>query len=291
ELVDSAGLSFHDQPNLTAREVVGRVFVQGLTPSDPPPDDFLYGLLAPILRGGEEASVRRSAATREAGARASRGEDFEAIPKAFVGAFSSWNDLDALVRSALEVRLDTITVGTSLERAILDLIRWAESRGDLDRLIEAASRARPDDTNLSKLLAQLQGPRPGNLPAEAIRLRRSQVEKLAAVLADAFPGPSAFADLVRYRTDQVVIPEGSAAADLAALVRTTVDRANDEGWMGPLLAAAREANPTHPRLYQFAEDFGLTAARPEDDRRVRETLPDLDIDAWRARLGELEGQV
>ena len=44
-------------------------------------------------------------------------------------------------------------------------------------------------------------------------------------------------------------------------------------------------------LYEFAEDFGLAAARPEDDRRIRDLRPDLDIDAWRSRLGEVEGWI
>ena len=61
------------------------------------------------------------------------------------------------------------------------------------------------------------------------------------------------------------------------------------GWIGPLLGAAREANPAAAGLYEFAEDFGLAAARPEDDRRIRDLRPDLDIDAWRSPAGRGRG--
>src|SRR5262249_16681449 len=66
---------------------------------------------------------------------------------------------------------------------------------------------------------------------------------------------------------------------------------NAESWTGQLIAAARESRPNNPRLLLFAEDYGLCAASPELERRVREDLPFIDIAWWRKRLGEIEGQV
>jgi hypothetical protein len=80
-----------------------------------------------------------------------------------------------------------------------------------------------------------------------------------------------------------------------------IRKADAEGWVLRLIAAACEARPASGALRQLAAEAGLSAA-PADlaeavlagsslERVILEDSPFLDVSAWRVRLGELEAQV
>jgi Trypsin-like peptidase domain/Effector-associated domain 1 len=120
-------------------------------------------------------------------------------------------------------------------------------------------------------------------------------ELLAAseALRDAF-SPGEFAQLLRFYLDKR-LENLAAPGNFQAVVYEVLDQAEREGWTSNLLAAAREANPTNPRLMALAEAWQLAPVRPETrdalERIISEEAGFLDITRWRERLGALEGQV
>ena len=106
--------------------------------------------VAQILRGRDFADNRRSAATRVAGERHEQSVRQARIHGAFADAFD-WDDLHGLALSAFGVHLSNITLTKSLNEAIRELIGWAEAHADLERLVEAACKAWPDNPTLQQL--------------------------------------------------------------------------------------------------------------------------------------------
>jgi hypothetical protein len=117
------------------------------------------------------------------------------------------------------------------------------------------------------------------------------VNQFVEALADAFPDLGPFRAMLRHRVGKLISRDALQEENPSNMARKVVERANEDGWAGPLLNAAREARPGHPRIYELACDYGLAAVKPEDDRRIRDALPGLDIAAWRSRVGQLEGRV
>jgi hypothetical protein len=83
----------------------------------------------------------------------------------------------------------------------------------------------------------------------------------------------------------------SMGADFKEVVTALIEDAEMAGYTMQLLNAARQSQPGNEKLLAFAQQFNLSAATPEQERIVRETLRFLPITQWRARLGEVEVQV
>jgi len=247
--------------------------------------------LTSLLRGEEEVAGRRLASNVAAYAQAQRGELFRELHAALLSAFPTYLALAQFAQHTRFINLREIARDTSLDGSVLYLIEWVEAHGMTDRLIEAAADAVPGNPQLQQLRDRLRGPQPADLMPGAIRLRPPHVDRFVRALVDAFHDAGDFLAMLCYRTDRSVPGAAKKEPFGERLARATVERANTEGWAGPLIAAAREARPGAASLYEFAEDYGLTAARPEDDRRIREALPELDIQSWRSRVGEAEGKV
>ncbi|MEV6211510.1 effector-associated domain EAD1-containing protein [Kitasatospora sp. NPDC051914] len=121
----------------------------------------------------------------------------------------------------------------------------------------------------------------------------TQMKEAVAALLDAFT-LNAFDQMLRFHLDRRR-EEISLGSNLRTVAFEVLDTADREGWAPALVAGAREANPTSPRLAAFAEQWRLTPVRPEQRAALERVLADrpgyLDPTGWRQRLGALEGRV
>lgn len=238
---------------------------------------------APALRGGEETAGQRFAAQAASAARSARADDTDALVDAMEDAFDR-DGIEGLVRKHLNVRLENIArVSAPLRIQIVDLVIWAETQGRLPELIAAAQQERPHVKALTRLA-------PGAVPPGALHLRGSQVDTLSQILAEAFPDARALVSAFATRLNRSLEAYDRGRPVLRA-ARKLANDANEEGWSGPLLAAAREARPGDPKIYRFVAELGLAAMRPQDDRAVRAAIPNVDMQTWRSRLAALDAQL
>ena len=125
-----------------------------------------------------------------------------------------------------------------------------------------------------------------------MRLTGHQRQELSEALRDAFT-PQRLTEMLRFRLEKN-LADISLGSDYQEIVFALIAAAEAEGWTQRLLAAAREANPGNARLQLFAQHFGLvsdSSSHQDLERIIRRTNSFFDIEAWRRRLGELEGQV
>src|SRR5262249_42569385 len=80
-------------------------------------------------------------------------------------------------------------------------------------------------------------------------------------------------------------------SDARTLRFKLIRKADAQGWVLDLIAAACQARPKNVVLRDIAAEVGLIAAPPALERVILDSVPFLDIDVLRARLGELEAQV
>lgn len=108
-----------------------------------------------------------------------------------------------------------------------------------------------------------------------------------------------FRRLLRFALDKR-LDNITLGASYDTRVFDVIENAERENWVLRLISAACDARPDNARLRTVAAEVGLTAAPSslEDVRVAGSSLervildsPFQDISAWRARLGELEGQV
>jgi len=70
-----------------------------------------------------------------------------------------------------------------------------------------------------------------------------------------------------------------------------IRHADAEGWIFDLVVTARDSRPRNAALQALAAELGLSTAPQSLERLISESVPFVDVSAWRARLGALEGQV
>jgi hypothetical protein len=131
-------------------------------------------------------------------------------------------------------------------------------------------------------------PKP-RVPEANMALTSQQFEEFWKALREAF-NVAGLTQMVQFglgkRLDDI-----STASNLRQLVFELIQDAEMAGYTMQLLNAARRSQPGNEALLAFAQQFRLSAATPEQERIVRETLKFLPISQWRARLGEVEVQV
>jgi hypothetical protein len=240
--------------------------------------------LQEVLAGDAAVSDRVATASIASQLRALKKDQFKEVCDAILEAFNR-NELALMVNSRLNVRLDSV-VRTDAPMSILiyDLLTWCEQTDRLGEFIEAVISERQNNWRIQQLpeFLGLKGTLPPTFEPDGIRLRDSQRIECSSILTKAFGDSASMPSLID-KLAQMGLP----SAPLGALA----ERANKEGWMGRLLAAARDVKPNDPGLYYFTEDFSLTAVRPQDDRLIRDVLHPADIDQVRSQLGELEQRV
>ena len=131
-------------------------------------------------------------------------------------------------------------------------------------------------------------------------LSGKQSRKLNEALDDAFDSVEALDEFLWGMLDKR-LHNVAYGGDAQILRFKLIRKADAEGWVLRLIAAACEARPANAALCEIAAEVGLSAAPAKLDevaqgeisleRVILEAAPFLDVSAWRARLGELEAQV
>jgi Trypsin-like peptidase domain/Effector-associated domain 1 len=116
-----------------------------------------------------------------------------------------------------------------------------------------------------------------------------QASQLSEGLREAFT-PDALDEVLFYALD-VRREDITLADNYRARVFQLIRQADAEGWVLELVVAAREARPRNATLQAVAADLGLSSAPRSLERLINDSVPFVDVSAWRAQLGLLEGQV
>ena len=94
-----------------------------------------------------------------------KGSERERLGEAIISAYPSKPDLEMMVSYQLDKNLDAIAGGNNLTQVVFNLIKWAESRGKLENLIEAASKENPGNRDLREFQESIEEKyRPPSLP-------------------------------------------------------------------------------------------------------------------------------
>jgi hypothetical protein len=122
------------------------------------------------------------------------------------------------------------------------------------------------------------------------RLGGADFEALHAAIVDAYDVDS-LESMLQFRVGRRLALIASPRLDLLAQVFALIQRAEEESWTAELLAATLASRPTNVLLVECAERFGLSAATPQLEVRIKAGLPFIDVVAWREGLGRLETRV
>jgi Trypsin-like peptidase domain/Effector-associated domain 1 len=126
-----------------------------------------------------------------------------------------------------------------------------------------------------------------------MQLTGPQIGQFNDVIRDAFTTDD-FDLFLLHRLDKRTSDYASSNANFPVVVNKVIDAANRQGWITDLIVKAREANSGNEKLWAFAQQFGMastTKPRQELQRMIEEAKFFLDINVWRSRLAEVEGQV
>lgn len=115
-------------------------------------------------------------------------------------------------------------------------------------------------------------------------------KRLNEALDDAFDSPEALDEFL-FEMLGKRLHNVSADKDLQIRRFQLIRKADAQGWVLDLIAAAGQARPKNAALREVAAEVGLGAASTSLERVILDTVPFLDIAVLRARLGELEAQV
>ena len=121
------------------------------------------------------------------------------------------------------------------------------------------------------------------------QLSGKQTSRLSDALRDAFP-PDGLDQLLFYalniRREDLTLDN-----DYRTRLFRILRQADAEGWAYDLVVVARDWRPRNAALQALAAEFGLSSSPDNLERIIMPAVPFSDVGAWRARLGELEGQV
>jgi hypothetical protein len=126
---------------------------------------------------------------------------------------------------------------------------------------------------------------------DILQVRGKQYQQLVEALINAFPNTNALDQMLQFRLGKDLAVLAALPNPIGQVAFEVVGVANAEGWTARLIVAARESRPGNPKLLKLGQDFGLTAATAQLERKIRDDLSFLDINVWRTRLGEIEAQV
>ena len=83
------------------------------------------------------------------------GDELRKLRLAITSAYPSKADLMIMAREKLEVNLDGVAGGKDDTEVVFNLIQWAESRGELEQLIESLCKERPKNEVFKKIKYKL----------------------------------------------------------------------------------------------------------------------------------------
>lgn len=124
-------------------------------------------------------------------------------------------------------------------------------------------------------------------------LTGQQWQQFTEALVDAFPSYPRLSQMVQFRLERNLAAI-SGDSSLTNVAFTLIQQLKAEGQLTKLIQAARESNPSNPKLLAFAQQFELgptTPPRTELEKIIKQGNRFLDIHKWRERLGQIEVQV
>ncbi|NEO74777.1 effector-associated domain EAD1-containing protein [Moorena sp. SIO4G3] len=130
-----------------------------------------------------------------------------------------------------------------------------------------------------------------------MKLTGQQYQQLTNALIDAFTNQQRLAEVVRFRFNKNLnaIAMGN---DLQAIVFRLIETAEAEGWVDELIHRAHQSNPGNPKLFAIALELNLAITLPHPlsargglEKLIKKTNSFLDVNRWREKLGQIEGQV
>ena len=123
----------------------------------------------------------------------------------------------------------------------------------------------------------------------SLSLSGPRLEKLSEALRDAF-AVQRLKEMLKFKLGKR-LEDLSLGSDYMEIVFELITAAEAEGWTAELIVAARQSNPGNSLLTALAEEVSLAASAPTLERTIREKVPYLDVELFRKKLGEIEGQV
>ena len=121
-------------------------------------------------------------------------------------------------------------------------------------------------------------------------LNRSEIERAAAALLDAYRSLNPLQTLLEFRFSRS-LSAITAQESLRTKVLELLARANAEGWVADLLFGAYEGNPGNRKLAELVRDLDLVTPPSDVADRLARSRPDVDSQELATRLAKLQGQV
>lgn len=125
-------------------------------------------------------------------------------------------------------------------------------------------------------------------------LSHTQYQQLLQILLKAYPTKARFVRLLKLWLD-IDLDSIALGDDLTEIVFKVIQDAESRGWTAQLFLAARADNTNNAQLVALAQQLNLaptgTPARNAVEKIIFDSHSFLDVNAWRLRLGLLEGQI
>jgi hypothetical protein len=132
-------------------------------------------------------------------------------------------------------------------------------------------------------------------------LTGSQQAQLSEALQAAFPDVNDLRQMLQFKLNIRLVQITSLLKPYDHIVFDLIVDAEAKGYTIDLILAAREANPGNPKLLIFAQTIGAAIGIVNHERHdvdpsaleriIRPSNVFLDLNTWRSRLGEIEGQI
>jgi hypothetical protein len=124
------------------------------------------------------------------------------------------------------------------------------------------------------------------------QLTGAEIGELSDIVRSAFTVPE-LDRLLRFRLEKQFADYAPINGDYRDAAFKILSSANQQGWIAKLVEASRSENPDNPRIYDIAQRFNLTAAKPEQLRNAQEriitkTHKNIEPAIWRTKLGAIE---
>ena len=122
-----------------------------------------------------------------------------------------------------------------------------------------------------------------------MKLTKTQFEKVADALADAFPRDELLL-LLRAKLG-IDLSNIDTSGSMYSTIFQVIHYAETLGITDDLIRAVAKARPANKRVRAMLEELGVAADTSGLEMVVKNTLPFMDIQVWLTRLGELERRV
>lgn len=205
------------------------------------------------------------------------------LQQALLSSFPTRNSLALMLEAGLSLRLEKISGGTNLAEAVFDLIRWVESTGRINELIDAAIAANPTNPDLQILAQQMRATSTVAPANQGVEISRTALRQ---ILLEHFNQEELRTLAYDIGVDVDILPSGSRSSSARELISYLERR----GRLPDLIRAIQESRP----------NIGWERVREPttpiaEALRLRPTAPQpspgfIDRDLERAKVAETLGK-